>query len=254
MNITVIGSGKVGTALSLALKQKGHAIHEIYSRNKKTAAALAKKVKAKSISNLNNISADSDLYIICVNDQHIADIADSFPFKHKPVVHTSGATPMSVLKKFKSHGVFYPLNSVSRTSFSFKGTPICISASNLQLEKTLKTLAKDLGGKTMLLTDQQRMALHLSAVFANNFSNALFQAAFEILKKVDIPFHVLFPLIDQTIASIKSHQPSTVQTGPALRDDKATMAKHLKQLKNNRDLKIVYKLLSELIKKQQGSK
>jgi hypothetical protein len=44
--------------------------------------------------------------------------------------------------------------------------------------------------------------------------------------------------------------PKAAQTGPAKRKDTVVMQKHLELLKNNKELKQVYTLLSDLIAKQ----
>ena len=108
MKITIIGSGNVGGALALSLIKAGHSIIEISGRNRKTITSRAKKVKAKPVFNIKDISKESDIYIICVNDRYIAEVVDQLNVGDKPVVHTSGATSLKELNKFKQHGVFYP--------------------------------------------------------------------------------------------------------------------------------------------------
>ena len=55
MNITIIGSGNVGSALALSLSKSGHRIMEIGGRNKRTVATLAKKVKANPVTDLKKL-------------------------------------------------------------------------------------------------------------------------------------------------------------------------------------------------------
>ena len=249
MNITIIGSGNVGSALALSLSKSGHRIMEIGGRNKKTVAALAKKVKASTVTDLKKISP-VDLIIICVNDQQLVDVAATIPFTTIPVVHTSGATSINVLKRFKICGVLYPVNTITKDHTSFAGTPFCIDSNSTKLTSSLKLVVKDLQGKASIITDRQRFIIHLAAVFANNFSNALFQSAYDLLKKEKLSFSLLQPLIETTVANIKTNNPVTVQTGPALRGDTVTMKKHLQLLEKDAELKKVYQLLSALILKQ----
>lgn len=250
MRITIIGSGKVGSALACALNDAGHIINEICGRNKKTVAALSKKVKAKAVYAIKNISPESDIYIICVNDSYITEVAASIPFTNKPVVHTSGATPSNVLERFNQFGIFYPVNSVSEATFSFNETPFCISSNNSRVTAKLKSLVKDLKGKSYVITDNQRLSVHLAAVFANNFSNALYQAAHDLIEQEQVPFEILKPIILATAEKITDHLPARVQTGPAMRGDNVTMQKHLQLLKGKPQLKKIYQLLSDLIRTQ----
>lgn len=250
MKITIIGSGNVGTALALSLNKAGHTILEICGRNERTVVLLGKKVKANAVFRIKEISPLSDLYIICVNDQSIEEVVAHFPFQNKAVLHTSGATSLSVLSKFKQYGVLYPVNSVSSASFSFNGTPFCLDASNKKLTTILKSLVKDLKGSSYFISDQQRLVVHLAAVFANNFSNALYQSAYELLQHEQIPFEILAPLITETASKIKGKKPAQVQTGPAVREDAATLAKHLQLLEKEPGIKKVYQLMTNLIRTQ----
>jgi len=52
MILTIIGSGNVATHLALALKNAGHIVNQIYSRNISNAQLLAGKVNAEAISDL----------------------------------------------------------------------------------------------------------------------------------------------------------------------------------------------------------
>ena len=56
MNITIIGSGNVGSALALSLKKSGHRLVEIAGRNKRSVTALAKKVKSVPVTDLKKLS------------------------------------------------------------------------------------------------------------------------------------------------------------------------------------------------------
>ena len=249
MNITIIGSGNVGSALALSLNKSGHRLVEIAGRNKRSVTALAKKVKSVPVTDLKKLSP-ADLFIICVFDQNIAAAASQIPFTDIPVVHTSGATSMEVLKRFKSCGVLYPVNTITKGAISFAGTPFCINSNSSKLTGLLKSIVKDLQGKASIITDRQRFIIHLAAVFANNFSNALFQSAYTLLQKEKLPFSILQPLIETTVANIKTNKPAAIQTGPALRGDAATMKKHLQLLEKDAELKKVYRILSALILKQ----
>ena len=101
--------------------------------------------------------------------------------------------------------------------------------------------------------EKQRLTLHLAAVLANNFTNALYVTADEMLRnewKTDgIKF--LMPLIKQTVLKLEKLNPLAAQTGPAKRGDKQVMEKHLKLLSSKNDMKKIYKQLSDLIVKQQ---
>ena len=83
--------------------------------------------------------------------------------------------------------------------------------------------------------DEQRAQLHLAAVFVNNFTNFCYQIGNEIVRAKGLPFEILLPLVQQTVDKIKAQpegqkDPSLLQTGPAIRGDKATINQHLEFL------------------------
>ena len=93
----------------------------------------------------------------------------------------------------------------------------------------------------------KRKRLHLASVFACNFVNALYGIANDILTQDTIPFEVLKPLIGQTARKIQEHSPETCQTGPAVREDLKVINEHLESLKENPELQLVYKVISDRI-------
>lgn len=53
----------------------------------------------------------------------------------------------------------------------------------------------------------QRAVLHVAAVFANNFANHCFSIAEKILDEADLPFEMLHPLMEETLAkALKTHR------------------------------------------------
>ena len=156
-----------------------------------------------------------------------------------------------LINNAKNYGVFYPLQTISKAiEVDFSNIPLCIEGNNEKTFSLLSNLANKLSKKVYKISSDQRKEIHIAAVFANNFTNHLFGIAKQELGKKDIPFEILFPLIDQTIAKIKTNNPFEVQTGPAKRNDIPVMEKH--KLRLGEDEREIYKLLSEkIIKKNQ---
>ena len=95
------------------------------------------------------------------------------------------------------------------------------------------------------MSSEQRKKLHIAAVFVNNFVNYMYSIGEEICKENKIPFEVLYPLIEETATKIQHISPSQAQTGPAVRNDKKTVALHENDLDSNQ--KKIYQLLSAAI-------
>ena len=81
----------------------------------------------------------------------------------------------------------------------------------------------------------------------NEFDNGV--DAFNFLKKEDVDFTLLAPLIKETAERIQNASPGDVQTGPAVRNDIFTIEKHLRILADHPNLKNIYIKLSDSIMK-----
>ena len=101
--------------------------------------------------------------------------------------------------------------------------------------------------KVFELNSSEREKLHVSAVFANNFSNYMFACADSLCKEFDLPFDILRPIIMETGKKIQTMAPREAQTGPARRNDRVVIQKHIEMLRGEK--KEIYTLLSNAISK-----
>jgi predicted short-subunit dehydrogenase-like oxidoreductase (DUF2520 family) len=247
--IVILGAGNVATHLSCALNNAGFPIKCVYSKTIESAKELALKVDSHYTNEINHIPVEADLYIIAVRDEVIEEIIKHLNLKYGVIVHTAGSISMNVFEnQFKNYGVFYPLQTFSKSrNIDFSNIPICIEASNKQLEANLLKLANCLSSNVHLINSEKRKMLHLSAVFACNFANHMYSAAAEILGQSDIPFDLLKPLVTETAQKAIDSDPVKAQTGPAIRNDQGVIQKHLEMLKNNPEFEKIYRFVSNSI-------
>ena len=120
MKIDIIGKGNVGTHLATALKD-------------------AADVASVSSRTLEGLRKGSDIYLISVADDAIADVASQVA-THIPsqaiLAHTSGSTPLNAISGIHNlTGVFYPLQTFSKNvsldyadiPFSLKGATVTLT-------------------------------------------------------------------------------------------------------------------------------
>lgn len=250
MKIVILGSGNVATHLAKALKAIGEELLQVYSPNLIHAKLLADAVNAQAIDALDKITIQADLYIISVKDDAIEDVASALSKVDGLVVHTSGTTSIDSLSMHvKNSGVFYPLQTFSRDkSVSFSTIPLCVEAKGENDLQLLRTLGSKLSTKVYELDGEKRKILHLAAVFACNFPNHLYNLASQILSKNNLDFDLIRPLIAETADKVMNDLPANVQTGPAVRQDKNTMNKHVIMLADLPELQEIYQTLSNSIK------
>nr|HMT29675.1 DUF2520 domain-containing protein [Bacteroidia bacterium] len=99
--------------------------------------------------------------------------------------------------------------------------------------------------KIYILNSKERAELHLAAVFTNNFTNHLIGISQDILEKIHLPVELLEQLAHSTIKNAFLSDPVKSQTGPAVRNDKKTINKHLDLLKKDKSRQDIYKILTK---------
>ncbi|KJD34284.1 hypothetical protein PK35_00190 [Tamlana nanhaiensis] len=252
ISVVILGAGNVATHLFKALiKSNKVSVKQWYNRNLKSISTFKKDVEITD--NLNQL-VEADVYILAVSDDAIAELSTQLPFENRLVVHTSGSVNIHDLDKKHKRGVFYPLQSFSKSAkIDFTNVPICIETIEKPYYHTLKAIAVSLGSPTKKVNSNQRGVLHLAAVFVNNFTNQLYRVAHEITESEGAEFDLLKPLILETALKVQDHSPYMAQTGPAKRNDKKTIKNHLKLL-NNEHHEAIYKLLTDSIQHTHGGK
>ena len=253
ISVSILGAGNVGTHLMRAVQSaKNLNLVQWYSRNPK-----AVKFPIKDIEFCHDLERlkMADVYIIAVSDKAISDLSKQLPFENRLVVHTSGSVAMKHLDIKHRRGVFYPLQTFSLTSeVAFSEVPFCIETMQKEDSKFLKTLANEMGSPSYMINTEQRQALHLSAVFVNNFTNQMYRIAHELSDFKSINFEVLNPLILETAKKVQHISPYSAQTGPAKRNDQVTIKQHLRTLEIYPEYQSIYELLTKSIKHTHGFK
>ena len=261
-SIVIIGTGNVAQHLTDSFQvNKNLSLLQIFNhRNTKKAKRYAKNFNCDLVTDYNAINTNADLYIIAVKDDAIAEVVKNLiPLKLKGiVVHTSGSMDMEILKAVSpAIGVYYPLQTFyPEALIDWKTTPLLLEANTKSALSKLKKIANSISKKIKTVNSKNRLQIHMAAVFACNFTNALYVAAYEIIEnninKKDT--ELLHPIMLQSFKKLQKTHPKKAQTGPAMRNDKLVMKKHLTLLKSDKQLSKVYKTLSDLIVSQKKSK
>lgn len=245
IKIVIIGFGNVAQHLIMAFTKSNEIeVLQVFSRRKEITNPLLDS--KKFINNFNEL-ADADVYIIAVSDDAIAKISTQLPFNNRLVVHTSGSVSIEALNKKNRRGIFYPLQTFSKNkAVDFSTIPLCLESESKTDNDLLEKVANEISNKVYKINSEQRKALHVSAVFVNNFVNHLYQIGNEICEENKVSFEVLKPLILETANKVMSLSPKDAQTGPANRNDKQTIDTHLDFL-SNENHKTIYKILTQSI-------
>jgi len=249
-DVVIIGAGNLATQLALALVEKGVPVAQVFSRKAESAKELAEKINSEFTTDLSLLKKDADLYIIAVKDSAISEILENLNLdENRLIVHTAGSVPMSILEGFSAnYGVFYPLQTFSKNrKVDFSNIPICIEANHPANLLKLEMLGKRLSDSVNQINSAERKALHLAAVFSNNFVNHLYAIGADILHDQKLNFDLLKPLIAETAAKVQKLLPVEAQTGPAKRYDKSIINAQLNMLENRPEYRKIYSFVTESI-------
>jgi predicted short-subunit dehydrogenase-like oxidoreductase (DUF2520 family) len=231
IKVVILGSGNVASHLIKAMEANDAIdLVQVFARSKKSLENLI------DLSKITTSFADlkeADVYVISVSDKAIEEVSNQIPFTNKLVVHTSGTMGFDVINPKNKRGVFYPLQTFSKSKeVDMKSVPFCLETENIEDYKTIENLAKSLSNSVYAINGEQRKSLHISAVFVSNFVNHMYQIGNALCEENNVPFAILQPLIEETANKIKTLTPTDAQTGPAIRNDEPTIQKHLEALEN----------------------
>lgn len=251
--INFIGSGNVATALALELFANKQIIEKIYSRNIEKSAKLAKRVNAIPAKNISEIGDNCDIVIISVNDDNIEQVSNSLS-TNAIVVHTAGSVHSNVLSKHANYGVLYPMQTFSADKLvDFHSIPLFLEANTPANVQKLKIFGNCIFNRIQELSSENRILMHVSAVFACNFTNHMYHLAKEIIEKAGVQFELLFPLIEETAKKLQYLSPKDAQTGPAVRNDENILQKHIESLDLLPKHQEIYGLISKSIMEKKNA-
>ena len=249
--VALIGAGNINWHLGQCLPKKHYDIIQVYSRTRKSAQALGRKLLCKSTTRLDKIEQDADIILIAISDDALAEVVENLKYLNSPdrlFIHTSGSTPLQILEQsYHKCGVLWPPQSIRKENkINISKTPFVVVC-NDHAKNDMMIFAKHVSKNIHILSEEQKGNLHLAAVLANNFTTHLLSLAYRQCVAHKIDFKLLKPIIEETTNRISDNDPRLLQTGPAIRGDIKTIERHLNLIKKNKDLKKLYKLLSTSI-------
>lgn len=252
IRIVFVGAGNLASGLAKAFRRQGARIVQVYSRTEIAARTLAAEVGAEHTADLSQLSGEGDLYVVALKDDVVKNLLPVIAAARRDAlfVHTAGSLPLSVWEGSGAghYGVLYPLQTFSkRREVDFRVIPLLVEAARPSDAARLKEIAGMVSDRVLEVTSEQRRSLHLSAVFACNFTNHLYDLAARLLEKAGLPFSLLLPLIDETTRKVHELSPRDAQTGPAVRNDLSIIESHLDALSATPEVQEIYKLLSRSI-------
>lgn len=262
--VSIVGSGRLGTALARALFLSGYRIESVIARHSaraRKAAALVGRATQALAANQLSLLPPSKIILIATPDDEIALTAQKLAALHegsargRTVLHTSGALSSDVLAPLAGRGFhvgsLHPLVSVSDPQSGYanlRGAFYCLEG-DTAAAAVARNIVRDLKGQSFYIHSQNKPLYHAAAVMASGHVVALFELATEMLRECGLtPKNarlVLLPLLKSTLTNLSAAEPARALTGTFARGDLATVQRHLHALSNHKlaDALAAYKLL-----------
>lgn len=246
MKTVILGSGNVAYHMATALQSSGITVDAVWSRNTGATTQMAEEL---GLSASTGEIPEADFYLICVSDQAVAEVSARIKKENCLVAHVSGSLPKEILEGPYRKASFYPLQTFTRDKpLNYRTIPIFVEAEHEQDLDFLLHIACAISERAEVSDYEKRKYIHLTAVFACNFTNHLFARAKEISESQGISFDYFLPLIDETVSKIHTVDPQKAQTGPAVRGDMRVLELHRKLISHEEQLRI-YDTLNASIQK-----
>jgi len=265
-SVSIIGSGRLGTALAIALSSLGYPIQAVVTRHLATARKAAARVSRNTLAlkaNDLDLLPPSTLVLLTTPDDEIASTAQRLSdsrrilTKGSIVLHTSGALSSDVLKPLIGIGFhigsLHPLISVSdpRTGQkNLRGAFYCIEG-DAAATRMARAIVRDLKGHSFTISSRNKPLYHAAAVMASGHVLALYDLATEMLDRSGLnrrnALRVLLPLLQSTANNLARSDAAIALTGTFARGDVATVRRHVEALSRNglAEALEVYRLLGD---------
>jgi predicted short-subunit dehydrogenase-like oxidoreductase (DUF2520 family) len=211
-SVTIIGSGRVGSAVGARLRERGIAVE-----------------------------ADAALVLICVPDDAIAEVAAEVPVGPW-IAHVSGATSLGALEPHQRRFSLHPLQTFTRARGpeQLDGAWAAVTAESAEARAVGVWVAETLGLRPFDLDDAARPLYHAGAAIASNYLVTLHAVASDLFRAAGAPPDALVPLMRRTIEN------GFELTGPIERGDWETVEAHRAAIRAARpELEPLYDVLAE---------
>ncbi len=261
--IAIIGVGRVGGSLALALPADRYEVVELVVRDRSSRPVeFGLSLNAAAVRSIDEISSlAADTLIVSTQDDKIESAMkrlEDIEIAASAVLHTSGSLSSEILAPLRTAkravGSIHPLVSLSDPALGaerLRGSFFCVEGDAAAVDRARK-IAEDLGGHPFSIDREKKALYHGAAVIASGHFVALLDVSLELMSKCgidsDLAKRVVLPLVESTLSNIRTQSLPEALTGTFARGDLETFERHVEALRkygSKRSLEI-YLLLGDV--------
>ena len=238
--VTIIGAGRMGQGLGLALKRRGYKIALVARTPRDVTPPLMLHQGSRA-----EATAEAELVLIATPDDAIGSVAAELAregaiTRDQVVLHLSGLLDRTALLPLEETGAgcgsFHPLQSVAEAATAaerLKGAYVGIEGDDRALVAA-ERLANTLRMIPVRIPASAKPAYHAGAAFVANYTVALVGVAERLARSAgvspEIAARIYLPLLGGAVANLNALGPAASLTGAVRRGDEQTIRAHLKAL------------------------
>jgi len=259
-DISFVGCGSLVLALAPELKRAGYTIDEIVVRDlppsRRRAATLGRRIGARATT-LARAALRAGIIWFAVTDSALAECARLLAGRRESwkgvlVLHSSGALSSDLLAPLAARGArvasLHPMMTFVRRSaptlggvgFAAEGAPAALALT--------RTLVRDLGGHWFPVSKVAKPLYHAWGAFASPLLIIELALAEAVARSAGISRtqvrRIMAPIVRRTIDNYFAHGAVAAFSGPLVRGDVATVARHLAELKRVPGAREAYRALA----------
>lgn len=251
----LIGAGRLGKNIALAFAK-----HQVVLMQAICNQTLESSRSAWRELGLNGMSCSleqlppADITLLACSDDAIATVAKQLAQQairpQSTVIHCSGALNSSVLEPLKEHGCFvaslHPLKSFKTAYLSaeaFNKVHVVIEGDK-EACIWLNNSLMQLNAQIHTIPPKSKAAYHAAATMACNYLVTLAAVSEQLMAATglqpDITHAMIAQLMQGTLDNLAHSNPATALTGPLMRGDIGTLARHVQAI-DEPALNLLYK-------------
>jgi predicted short-subunit dehydrogenase-like oxidoreductase (DUF2520 family) len=243
LDVGVIGAGRVGTALAVALSRAGHRIVGASAVSQTSRERAGRLLPGVPVLQPQDVLAAASLVLLTVPDDALPGLvgglaATGAPLAGRLLMHASGRHGLAVLEPAVQLGAL-PL--ALHPVMTFTGRPddvdklagICFGVTApAVLRPAAEVLVMEMGGEPVFIAEADRGLYHAALAGAANHLVTQVVQAEDLLARAGVaePARMLAPLLSAALDNAL-RLGDTALTGPVARGDAETVAGHVQALR-----------------------
>lgn len=233
MDVILVGPGRAGLALGLAMVEAGHRIVGVLARRLEGLQTAADHLPGARWLDWREPLPPADLLLMATSDSAIRPVAARLALYAGAIrgaVHVSGLTSVDALSPLAGScptGSFHPLQTLPNPRDGrdrLRGAWVAITTPDDRFFGRLVELARSIGCHPFALADDRKALYHAAASAAANYPVVALAMARRLFEASGVGFAAAEPLVRAAFDNALRLGPEAALTGPIARGDADTVA------------------------------